>query len=310
MATLEELEARVSELETKFSKFKSCTCDPTRYASSEDMNSAQRTINALETALGNVSNKIGTLPDGQTVVGYIDEKAISGGGVSTEEFNGLVMRVGTIPAGKTLVGYVDEQTSITTQQMQTEPMFEFTVPAGSASITVETPSDFWNAVSRGLMVAVNGGQALETTWHIGGDSKNVRSDYVYIYMVGTWSIEVTAYASEDQDISVDRHIALYGMTTVSESVKTKVSALETVVAGIRSCTCDPTKYASQAEFDNAKRAIGALEAAAGNLVKLIGTLPEGTAATTIVGYVDEKTNVPTCQLPLTAAELTEKLNKV
>lgn len=102
----------------------------------------------------------------------------------------------------------------------------------------------------------------------------------------------------------------YASSDEFDRVRLQVSALETAVAGIRSCTCDPTKYASQAEFDNAKRAIGALEAAAGNLTKLIGTLPEGTAATTIVGYVDEKTNVPTCQLPLTAAELTEKLNKV
>ena len=46
------------------------------------------------------------------------------------------------------------------------------------------------------------------------------------------------------------------------------------------------------------------------LVALIGALPEDTEATTIVGYVDEKTNVPKYQLPYTASELVEKLNKI
>jgi hypothetical protein len=79
MATLEELEARLAELETTVSKIKSCTCDPSNYASSGDMRVAQMKVDGLETALGNTLNKIGTLPEGKTLVEYINEKAASGG---------------------------------------------------------------------------------------------------------------------------------------------------------------------------------------------------------------------------------------
>lgn len=54
MATLEELEARLSTLETRVGNIRSCTCDPSNYASATAFENALRKISNLETAIENI----------------------------------------------------------------------------------------------------------------------------------------------------------------------------------------------------------------------------------------------------------------
>ena len=72
-----------------------------------------------------------------------------------------------------------------------------------------------------------------------------------------------------------------------EELEARLGALETVVGNIRSCTCDPTKYASADDYASMKKKMQVLEDAVGGLV-----------------------NAPEYKLPMTAAELVEKLGKI
>lgn len=204
MATLEELEARVLMLENIQSK----------YANQDEFAKAQKRIDAIETYVESL-----TVPDTSTFATKAEVQTAA---------NGVRSTIGNVPNGYTVVSYIDEKTSVTTQQMNPSPMFEITVPAGSASITVEVTMDFWVDGKQGSMVTVNGGQALKTTWNAGGENYSMSAaPLVYVTSMGGWgTIKLTAYASDSKDISVDRHVAIYGTTDVVESVTGKVSALE------------------------------------------------------------------------------------
>ena len=276
MATLEELEARVQELEDDYSvlsaqndvlitaigKIKSCTCDPSKYASAEDYEVVYRRIGDIEDALGLI--KSCTCDPSK----YASQEEFAVEQSRRQELEAVVANIKSCTcdpskyASKTefqevcnriedLEGYVEEATTYTTQKPSA--MYEFVVPAGSASITIDyldtigSVGAFWDAVGKGVTVTVNGGPELETTSYIGGDTKTMdAAPYVHISAYYGYGLTITAYASVDQDISVDRHVILYGLTDVVETVKTRVSAL------------------------NDK----------------IGTLPDGQ---TVVGYVNEKT---------------------
>ena len=71
------------------------------------------------------------------------------------------------------------------------------------------------------------------------------------------------------------------------SINQTLSTLQTKVDKIKSCTCDPSKYASAEDFAVMQKNMQVLEDAVGGLV-----------------------NAPEYKLPMTAAELVAKLNSI
>ena len=67
----------------------------------------------------------------------------------------------------------------------------------------------------------------------------------------------------------------------------RIEDIESALSKIKSCTCDPSKYASAEDFAKVQDSMQALEDVVGSLV-----------------------NAPEYKLPMTAAELVEKLGKI
>lgn len=84
--------------------------------------------------------------------------------------------------------------------------------------------------------------------------------------------------------SADAAVASKGY--VDAKVKTNADAIDGLTTTVNQHTNDIAGKVSQSAYDTK---IGQLEDADADISDLVGTLPEGTTATTIVGYIDKKT---------------------
>lgn len=214
-----------------------------------------------QTAVNTLSGKVGTVPEGKTVIGLIDE-AKKAGTDAQASVNALDTRVGVIPSGSTattVVGYVDEKIEAIPEQ--TDYSLTITNPASDTYAqvyefkqlnktigTINIPKD---------MVVQSGTVETKTTSGAWGEAgtylhlvlANAENSSIYIN-VGDLIEYVSAGSGENDAIQ----ISISADHKVSASVKNGSITLAMLASGVQDEINKAHTHANKAELD--KIAVG------------------------------------------------------